>query len=190
MLIAQELNNFHEQSLTDRVRATTGSEIAWIVRHIKPRKATWTDKIQNTILEHLPRTLLAINDASPRNEPPWILPANILLHSHCRVQYWRRTFRKNLGEKSACGALVLRCGQHPLFVGKGRGGGEMGTHNNRPRPTANPVISASPLRAAIYNLMPTQLLNRPPLGIIGTSSSTWCTNCQVTLKTWSDSRQA
>jgi hypothetical protein len=40
------------------VRATNFSEIAWIVRHLKPRKAAGPDGIQNIILQHLPRLAL------------------------------------------------------------------------------------------------------------------------------------
>jgi hypothetical protein len=46
---------FLKQPLPDRVRATNHSEISWIVRHLKPRKAADPDGIQNIILQHLPR---------------------------------------------------------------------------------------------------------------------------------------
>jgi hypothetical protein len=42
------------------VRTTNHSEIAWIVRHFKPRKAAGPDGIQNIILQHLPRSALQI----------------------------------------------------------------------------------------------------------------------------------
>jgi hypothetical protein len=37
---------------------TNHSEIAWIVRHLKPRKAAGPDDIQDIILQHLPRPVL------------------------------------------------------------------------------------------------------------------------------------
>jgi hypothetical protein len=40
------------------VRATNLFEIAWIVRHLKPRKAAVPDGIQNIIHQHLPRLAL------------------------------------------------------------------------------------------------------------------------------------
>jgi hypothetical protein len=46
----QVVNDFLKQPLTDRVRATNHSEIAWIVRHLKPRKEAGPDGIQNIIL--------------------------------------------------------------------------------------------------------------------------------------------
>jgi hypothetical protein len=51
----QVLNDFVTQPLTDRMRATNHSEIAWIVRHLKPRKAAGPDGIQDTIFQHLLR---------------------------------------------------------------------------------------------------------------------------------------
>ena len=51
----QVVNDFLAQPLTDRMRATNHSEIAWIVRHLKSRKAAGPDGIQNIILQHLPR---------------------------------------------------------------------------------------------------------------------------------------
>jgi hypothetical protein len=54
----QTVNDFLKQPLTDRVRATNHSEIAWIVRHLKPRTAAGPDGIQNIILQHLPRLKL------------------------------------------------------------------------------------------------------------------------------------
>jgi hypothetical protein len=52
------VNDFLQQPLTDRVRHTNHFEIAWIVRHLKPRKAAGPDGIQNIILQHLPRSVL------------------------------------------------------------------------------------------------------------------------------------
>jgi hypothetical protein len=54
----QVANVFLKQPQADRVRATNLSEIAWIVRHLKPRKAAGPDGIQNIILQHLPRLVL------------------------------------------------------------------------------------------------------------------------------------
>jgi hypothetical protein len=54
----QAVNDFLKQPMRDRVRATNHSEIAWIVRHLKPRKAAGPDGIQNIILQHLPRPAL------------------------------------------------------------------------------------------------------------------------------------
>jgi hypothetical protein len=54
----QEVNDFLKQPLTDRVRTTNDSEIAWIVRHLKSRKAAGPDGIQNIIFQHLPRLVL------------------------------------------------------------------------------------------------------------------------------------
>jgi hypothetical protein len=54
----QVVNDFLKQPQTDRVRATNHSEIAWIVRHLKPRNAAGPDGIQNIILQHLPRPIL------------------------------------------------------------------------------------------------------------------------------------
>jgi hypothetical protein len=36
----QTVNDFLKQPMTDRVRPTNHSEISWIVRHLKPRKAS------------------------------------------------------------------------------------------------------------------------------------------------------
>jgi hypothetical protein len=54
----QVVNDFLEQPLTDRMRTTNHSEIAWIVRQLKPRKTTGPDGIENVILLHLPRLVL------------------------------------------------------------------------------------------------------------------------------------
>ncbi|PNF17515.1 hypothetical protein B7P43_G13165, partial [Cryptotermes secundus] len=51
----QVVNDFLTQPQIDRMRAPNHSEIAWIVRHLKPRKAAGPDGIQNIILQHLPR---------------------------------------------------------------------------------------------------------------------------------------
>jgi hypothetical protein len=51
----QAVNEFLKQPVTDRVRDTNHSEISWLVRHLKPRKAAGPDEIQNIILQHLPR---------------------------------------------------------------------------------------------------------------------------------------
>jgi hypothetical protein len=40
------------------MRATNNSEIAWIVRHLKTRKAAGPDGVQSIILQHLPRLAL------------------------------------------------------------------------------------------------------------------------------------
>jgi hypothetical protein len=42
------------------MRPTNHSEIAWLIRHLKPRKATGPDGIQNIILQHLPRSVLKL----------------------------------------------------------------------------------------------------------------------------------
>jgi hypothetical protein len=54
----QVVNDFLKQPLTDRMRATNHSEIAWIVHYLKPRKAAGSDGIQNIILQHLLRSVL------------------------------------------------------------------------------------------------------------------------------------
>jgi hypothetical protein len=51
----QIVNGFLKQPLTDRMRATSPSEIAWIVQDFKPCKTAWPDEIQDIILQHLPR---------------------------------------------------------------------------------------------------------------------------------------
>ncbi|PNF22150.1 hypothetical protein B7P43_G05754 [Cryptotermes secundus] len=51
----QIVNDFLTQPLTDRMRVPNHSEIAWIVRHLKPRKAAGPVGIQNLVLQHLPR---------------------------------------------------------------------------------------------------------------------------------------
>jgi hypothetical protein len=54
----QIANDFLKQPLANRVRATNHSEIAWIIRNLKPRKTSGSDGVQNIILQHLPRLLL------------------------------------------------------------------------------------------------------------------------------------
>jgi hypothetical protein len=54
------VNDFLKQPLTDGVRATNHSEIAWIVRNLKPRKAAGSDGVKNMILQHLPGLLKCI----------------------------------------------------------------------------------------------------------------------------------
>jgi hypothetical protein len=56
----QVINDFLKQPLTDRPRATNHCEIAWIVRHLKPRRAAGSDGIQDTILQHLPTLCILI----------------------------------------------------------------------------------------------------------------------------------
>jgi hypothetical protein len=51
----QTVNDFLKQPMKDRVKPTNHSEISWIFRHLKPRKASGPDGIQNIILQHLPR---------------------------------------------------------------------------------------------------------------------------------------
>jgi hypothetical protein len=51
----QTVNDFLKQPMKDRVRPTNRSEISWIVRHLKPSKASGPDGLQNIILQHLPR---------------------------------------------------------------------------------------------------------------------------------------
>jgi hypothetical protein len=53
----QALNDFLKQPLTDWVRPTNHSEIAWIAHHLKPRKAG-PYGILNIILQHLPHLVL------------------------------------------------------------------------------------------------------------------------------------
>jgi hypothetical protein len=43
----QAVNDFLTQPLTERLRPTNHSEIAWLTRHLKPRKAPGPDGIQN-----------------------------------------------------------------------------------------------------------------------------------------------
>jgi hypothetical protein len=50
----QIVNDFVKRPMTDLVRPTNHSEIFWTVRHLKPRKASGPDGIQNIILQHLP----------------------------------------------------------------------------------------------------------------------------------------
>jgi hypothetical protein len=48
----QVVNDFLEQPLTDRMRATNHSEVAWLVRHLKPRKAAGPGGIQSIMFQH------------------------------------------------------------------------------------------------------------------------------------------
>jgi hypothetical protein len=52
------MSDFLKRPLTDRVKATNHSKIAWIVCHIKPSKVPGSHKIVNIILQHLPRLVL------------------------------------------------------------------------------------------------------------------------------------
>jgi hypothetical protein len=54
----QVVNDFPEQALADRMRATNHSEIAWIVCHVKLRKAAAPEGIPNIIRQHLLRLVL------------------------------------------------------------------------------------------------------------------------------------
>jgi hypothetical protein len=53
----QTVNDFLKQPMKDRVRPTNNSEISWIVHHLKPRKGSGPDGIQNIIWQHLPRSV-------------------------------------------------------------------------------------------------------------------------------------
>jgi hypothetical protein len=52
----QVVNDFLKQPLTDQMRATNHSEIVWIVRHPKPRKAAGPEGIQNSSTSTSART--------------------------------------------------------------------------------------------------------------------------------------
>jgi hypothetical protein len=54
----QVVNDFLKQPLLDRVRATTHSEIALIVRHLKTHKVAGPNGVQNIIRQQLPRLVL------------------------------------------------------------------------------------------------------------------------------------
>jgi hypothetical protein len=60
MIYCALINDLHKQPLTDRVRTTDHSEIAWIVGCLKPLKAAGPDGIQNIILQHLQRIILKL----------------------------------------------------------------------------------------------------------------------------------
>jgi hypothetical protein len=54
----QVVTTFLKQPLQVSIRPTNHSEIEWIIRHLKSRKAAGPDGIQNIILKHLPRLVL------------------------------------------------------------------------------------------------------------------------------------
>jgi hypothetical protein len=54
----QVVTEFQKQPPQTSVRPTNHSEIEWIIRHLKPRKASGPDGIQNIVLKHLPRLVL------------------------------------------------------------------------------------------------------------------------------------
>jgi hypothetical protein len=54
----QVVTEFQKQPPQASVRPTNHSEIEWIIRRLKPRKASGPDGIQNIVLKHLPRLVL------------------------------------------------------------------------------------------------------------------------------------
>jgi hypothetical protein len=53
--IEQLVQDFLHQPFSGRERPTNPSEVAWLIRHIRPRSAPGPDGIQNIVLQHLPQ---------------------------------------------------------------------------------------------------------------------------------------
>jgi hypothetical protein len=53
--IEQLVQNFLDKPFSGRVRPTNPSEVAWLIRHTRPRSAPGPEGIQNIVLQHLPK---------------------------------------------------------------------------------------------------------------------------------------
>jgi hypothetical protein len=53
--IEQLVKDFLDKPFSGRVRPTNPSEVAWLIRHTRPRSAPGPDRIQNILLQHLPK---------------------------------------------------------------------------------------------------------------------------------------
>jgi hypothetical protein len=65
------------ETLRDRVRTSVHSEIALIVRHLKPRKATGPDGIKDAILQHLEKVPRFIAKAFTRSLALYCFPVQL-----------------------------------------------------------------------------------------------------------------